>query len=229
MQKTFHEKRTVGLLLTFIGGIMDSYTYIHYNAFSSAQTGNIVLAIIEAGDGQWQNVGKKLLSTLFFLFGIIIAKYLTNYFKAKKITYWRLFILYFEALAFFLVGLPSINQHPLIVTTTISFSAAIMWVIFDKINGLAYTNLFTTGNLKGMATSFYDCFISKNKAALAEFYHFFSVVIAFILGIIAAVWCFHTIGDQTIFLASLVFLYLALRETYLVWRYYQIPINVHQK
>ncbi len=69
MNTSFHEGRTIGLLLTFIGGAMDSYTYIQYNAFASAQTGNIVLAIIQSFDGEWLSVGKKVLSTLFFLFG----------------------------------------------------------------------------------------------------------------------------------------------------------------
>ncbi len=66
MSTSFHEGRTIGLLLSFIGGAMDSYTYIQYNAFASAQTGNIVLAIIQAFDGEWISVGKKILSTVFF-------------------------------------------------------------------------------------------------------------------------------------------------------------------
>lgn len=67
MNNSFHENRSVGLLLTFIGGMVDSYTYIRYEAFASAQTGNLILAIIQAYERQWNMVGKKLLSTLFFL------------------------------------------------------------------------------------------------------------------------------------------------------------------
>lgn len=69
MDTSFHEGRTIGLFLSFIGGAMDSYTYIQYNAFASAQTGNIVLAIIQAFNGEWLSVGKKLLSTVFFFWG----------------------------------------------------------------------------------------------------------------------------------------------------------------
>lgn len=59
MENSFHENRSVGLLLTFIGGMIDSYTYIRYQAFASAQTGNIILAIIQAYERQWNMVGKK--------------------------------------------------------------------------------------------------------------------------------------------------------------------------
>ena len=84
MQTSFHEGRTIGLLLTFIGGAMDSYTYIQYGAFASAQTGNIILSIIQAFDGEWLSVGKKVLSTLFFFLGILLTKYLIDYFRKKE-------------------------------------------------------------------------------------------------------------------------------------------------
>lgn len=67
MQTSFHEGRTIGLLLTFIGGAMDSYTYIQYGAFASAQTGNIILSIIQAFDGEWLSVGKKYCLPFSFL------------------------------------------------------------------------------------------------------------------------------------------------------------------
>lgn len=84
MNTSFHEGRTIGLLLTFIDGAIDSYTYIQYDAFASAQTGNIVLAIIQSFDGEWLNVGKKVLSTLFFFLGILLTKFLVDYFKKRK-------------------------------------------------------------------------------------------------------------------------------------------------
>lgn len=66
MTTSFHENRSVGLLLTFIGGMMDSYTYIRYSAFASAQTGNIILAIIQAYDRQWSMVGKNAFHPILF-------------------------------------------------------------------------------------------------------------------------------------------------------------------
>ncbi len=86
MSTSFHEGRTIGLLLSFIGGAMDSYTYIQYNAFASAQTGNIVLAIIQAFDGEWISVGKKYFLLSSFFLGILLTKFLIDYFKRKKNT-----------------------------------------------------------------------------------------------------------------------------------------------
>jgi len=214
--------------MTFIGGMMDSYTYIRYGAFASAQTGNIILAIIQAYERQWNMVGKKLLSTLFFFIGILLAKFMIDYFKRKEHHFWRLFLLYFEAAVFFVISLDFLQPHPAIITIMIAFTAAIQWVSFDKINGLAYTNLFTTGNLKGVATNLYDYLSTKNPDAKARFLHFLSVVVAFIIGAIISVFSYRMIGTNAVLIIAGLFLYLALSESFLVWRF-QRNTNIMQK
>lgn len=214
--------------MTFIGGMMDSYTYIRYGAFASAQTGNIILAIIQAYERQWNMVGKKLLSTLFFFIGILLAKFMIDYFKRKEHHFWRLFLLYFEAAVFFVISLDFLQPHPAIITIMIAFTAAIQWVSFDKINGLAYTNLFTTGNLKGVATNLYDYLSTKNPDAKARFLHFLSVVVAFIVGAIISVFSYRMIGTNAVLIIAGLFLYLALSESFLVWRF-QRNTNIMQK
>ena len=221
MNTSFHEGRTIGLLLTFIGGAMDSYTYIQYNAFASAQTGNIVLAIIQSFDGEWLSVGKKVLSTLFFFLGILLTKFLINYFQKKEKHFWRLFVLYYEAVIFFLVSLPSINAHPALVTIMIAFTAAIQWRAFDKIDGRAYTNLFTTGNLKGVATNLYDYWVTREKAEFDRFIHFLTVVLAFIAGAIVQVFFHHLFNMFSILLVSVLFLIIAITQSVQLWHFYR--------
>lgn len=221
MSTSFHEGRTLGLLLSFIGGAMDSYTYVQYNAFASAQTGNIILAIIQAFDGEWLSVLKKVLSTLFFFLGILLTKFLIDYFKKKEKHFWRLFVLYYEAVIFFLVSFSSINVHPAIVTIMIAFTAAIQWVSFDKIDGHAYTNLFTTGNLKGVATNLYDYCATKEKADFDRFFHFLTVVLAFMSGAIILVIFHHLFGHLSILLVAFLFLILAIVQNIKIWQFYR--------
>lgn len=214
--------------MTFIGGMMDSYTYIRYGAFASAQTGNIILAIIQAYERQWNMVGKKLLSTLFFFIGILLAKFMIDYFKRKEHHFWRLFLLYFEAAVFFVISLDFLQPHPAIITIMIAFTAAIQWVSFDKINGLAYTNLFTTGNLKGVATNLYDYLSTKDQGAKDRFIHFLLVVIAFIAGAIISVFSYRMIGTNAVLIIAGLFFYLAISESFLIWRF-QRNTNMLQK
>lgn len=221
MKSSFHEKRNIGLLLTFIGGAVDSYTYIHYDAFASAQTGNIILTIIQAFDGKWLSVATKVLSTCFFFLGILLTKFLIDYFKKKEQHSWRLFILYFEAVVFFLIGLAPFNVHPALVTILIAFTAAVQWVSFDKINGRVYTNVFTTGNLKGVAIGFYDYVTTKKQSAFDEFIHYLLVVLAFIFGAAASVFCYHLFAEKAIFMVSILLFLLACFESFQIWRFYR--------
>ncbi|MBS7578338.1 MULTISPECIES: YoaK family protein [unclassified Enterococcus] len=221
MKINFHENRLVGLLLTFIGGMLDSYTYIHYGAFASAQTGNLILAIIEAYDHNWESVGKKLLSTAFFFIGIMLAKFMIDYFNKKKFHFWRLALLYLQALIFFILNLSLLQLHPSIVTIIIAFTAAIQWTSFDKINGLAYTNLFTTGNLKGLASNLYDYLKTKDNNFKERSIHFLSVVIVFILGVIVSVYLYHQYGRHMIISISGLFLCLAISQTILILRFFR--------
>lgn len=171
---------------------------------------------------------KKLLSTLFFFMGILLAKFLIDYFKRKEKHFWRLFLLYFEAIVFFVISLQVLQPHPAVITIIIAFTAAIQWVSFDKINGLAYTNLFTTGNLKGVATNLYDYLSTKDQAAKTGFIHFLLVVLAFIAGAILSVFSYRRFGTDAVLIIAGLFLYLAISETILVWRF-QRKTNILQK
>lgn len=227
--KSFHENPFVGLMLTFIGGMMDSYTYLRYQAFASAQTGNLVLAIIQGFDGQWAAVGKKLLSTVFFFLGIFLAKYLIDFANQKKWFFWRLGVLYYEAAIFLVLTASFLQPYHTVITIIIAFTAALQWISFDKINGLNYTNLFTTGNLKGMATNFYDYTKNHDLTAKKGFWHFSSVVIAFICGIIFAVFCYHLIGHQTTLVIAAFFLLLAISQSFLIWKFTRHAYLFHKK
>ncbi len=221
MQNKLHEDKLVGLVLTFIGGALDAYTYIHYDVFASAQTGNVIQGIVQMFDGQWESVGKKFLSTLFFLLGVVLAKFLIDYFYRKRIHYWRLFILYYEAALFGLISLNIINQHQTIVTILIAFTASVQWVVFDKIEGRQYTSLFTTGNLKGMGINLYEYLKTKEEKDRKNFFHFFWVVFSFISGAIVSVIFYQWLGGKAILMISFLFLTLSMYETVLMVRFYK--------
>lgn len=222
MTTNFHEDRMVGLILTFIGGAMDAYTYIHYDVFASAQTGNVILAIIQGFDGEWSSVWKKILSIMCFFTGILLAKYAIDFFKKKQIHYWRLFILYFEALVFLVVGLPLVNSHSTFVTVLIAFTAAVQWVAFDKIDGKTYTSLFTTGNIKGLAVNFYEYLKTRETQDKENFLHFFRVVFSFVLGAILSIYSYHLLNGKAVMLIAAILFVLAIYETIMVLRFYRL-------
>lgn len=221
LKKDIHEFRSVGLLLTFIGGAVDLYTYTHYESFASAQTGNLVLGITQLLNGEWSSAGKKLLAVCFFFLGVLTGKFMIRYFQMKEWPFWRLIILYVEAFLFLIIGLHSVNQHTGFVTLSIAFVTAAQWISFDKINGRAYTSLFTTGNLKGLAASLYDYLATREKNAFDGFIHYLLVVFAFIFGALFSAIGYRYFHEKSILLVAGLFFYLAITQTILVLKFYR--------
>lgn len=219
MNNNFHENRLVGLGLTFIGGMIDYYTYIHYKTFASAQTGNLIIAIQQVQEYQWDLAMKKLLSITFFFLGVLITKLLIDFFKKKGIHHWRLLLIYFESLIFYIFSLQFMQSQEITIIIAISFMSAVRWTSFDKIKGLAYTNLFTTGNIKGLASSIYDYLRNKDSTSRKNFLHFIGVVISFIIGVITSLLLYKLLYTKTVLIISGLFLYIALHETFFVWKF----------
>lgn len=221
MKKNFHEQPSVGLVLTFIGGMVDSFTYVRYRAFASAQTGNLILAIIESFEKEWPTVEKKLLSTLFFVLGLLLAKGLKYYSQQQGWRYWRLGLLLVETLVFLGLGTPLWINHATLVTIVLAFITATQWIAFDKINGRSYTNLFTTGNLKGLSVGFFDFAVTHADQRGTQFFHYLSVVISFLSGVIFSVYVYRRIGYYTLLLMGLILLVLTAIQSFGVWRFYR--------
>ncbi|MEJ4263995.1 hypothetical protein SJ652_14240, partial [Enterococcus faecium] len=67
---------------------------------------------------------------------------------------------------------------------------------------------------------FRDYCISKEKADFDRFFHYLSVVLAFIAGAIVLVFCHHLFGAHSILIVSILFLIMALTQTFHLWQFY---------
>lgn len=215
----FHEQRGVGLCLTFLGAMIDVFTYLHFQAFASGQTGNLILAFAQLQRHDWVHGGKKLLVTLSFFLGILLAKWMTHRLQNFRRFPWRLALLYCESLFWFGLYLGLLSQHPSLVMLVIAFLSALRWICFDKIEGLAYTHLFTTGNLKALASSLFDYASTKTEDNRKRFEHYLSVVLFFLLGLVATILSLYLMElKQLPLVIAAILLGLALRATSQVLR-----------
>ncbi|WP_376701289.1 DUF1275 family protein [Listeria booriae] len=145
--------------------------------------------------------------------------WIRDYFLKKNPSFhWRLYLLYGQVFLFIAFCLPALQRHPALIVILISFVSAIQWESFDKINGLPYTNLFTTGNLKGMASSLYDFRKTKETAAKIRFLHFSRVIIAFILGCLMTLFWLSFVHVNIFVAIAGAFFLLALFRSYWILR-----------
>lgn len=148
MNLAFYEKIHFAMYLTFIGGAMDTYTFLKYNAFPVAHSGNLILALSNIYTHHYDLAIKKGLAVLCFFLGVLFARLMQN--LLQKLPGWEVYTLFFEAIIFSLIGFPIFYNHPSMVIALIAFTVSIQWVLFNTVEGHSYINLYVSGNIKGL-------------------------------------------------------------------------------
>lgn len=70
-----HETRRVGILLAFVGGFLDVNTYLlRGGVFANAQTGNMVLLMLQISEGQWMKALYYIIPIIAFFSGVVVTE-----------------------------------------------------------------------------------------------------------------------------------------------------------
>jgi Protein of unknown function (DUF1275) len=70
------ETLLVALLLGFVGGYLDTYTWITHGVLANAQTANLVFLWVNATAGRWQQAFHFVPSLFAFFVGVVVASWL---------------------------------------------------------------------------------------------------------------------------------------------------------
>jgi hypothetical protein len=77
--RTRPETLPTGMLLAGVGGFLDAYTFVgRGGVFANAQTGNIVLLAVAAGERQWPTALLHVPPILAFMLGVAVAETLAR-------------------------------------------------------------------------------------------------------------------------------------------------------
>lgn len=173
----------IGLLLTFLGGFLDAYTYVSRSGvFANAQTGNIILLVIEAAQGRMSAL-RYLLPIAFFIIGVVCSEVFMRRDKRGGF-FGHAFILLTELAMLIAVGCMPQLVPDAVVNATVSFVAAIQFNSFRKIDGLPFATAFCTGNLRSMTEYMYHAFADRDKSRAVGALKYFIVILAFALGVL---------------------------------------------
>lgn len=102
-----HETMRVGILLAFVGGFLDVYTYLlRGGVFANAQTGNMVLLTLQISQGHFVQALYYLVPIIAFFMGAVVTEIV------KKHDYWHEYVLVIEIILLFGVGLYPLSYPP---------------------------------------------------------------------------------------------------------------------
>ncbi len=134
----------IALLLAFAGGYLDAYTWIVHGVMANAQTANLVLLWVYGTVGAWERAFQFIPPIAAFMVGVVIAAWLRRATGDGASAISTLI----EILLLIAVGILHNRLPDLAGTLGISFVAAMQTAIFTKVEGVAYSSVMITGNLR---------------------------------------------------------------------------------
>jgi uncharacterized membrane protein YoaK (UPF0700 family) len=177
----------ISLLLAFAGGYLDAYTWIVHGVMANAQTANLIFLWIYGTAGEWARALHFAPPIGAFMVGIVVAAWLRRATGERASAISTLM----EILLLVAVGILHNRLPDLAGTLGISFVAAMQMAIFTKVEGVAYSSVMVTGNLRQVIEGLFGV-ISGQFGSLRHSGIFGALCVAFGTG--AAVGAYATKG-----------------------------------
>lgn len=176
------EARLFAIVMTFCGGFLDAFTYIQCgHTLAAAQTGNIVFLAAALVNHNVIGIIDRCGAIILYVLGIIVAITFQAHIK-----YWRIFCLFPILIIGGFVGAIPENFPTYLSVGLVSFGLALLNTAFSKIEGLGYSSVFTTGNIKKSVVFGTEYIYHHRQQDLKIAVNYFIVVLAFTLGAISS-------------------------------------------
>lgn len=176
------EARLFAIVMTFCGGFLNAFTYIQCgHTLTAAQTGNIVFLAAALVNHNVIGIIDRCGAIILYVLGIIVAITFQAHIK-----YWRIFCLFPILIIGGFVGAMPENFPTYLSVGLVSFGLALLNTAFSKIEGLGYSSVFTTGNIKKSVVFGTEYIYHHRQQDLKIAVNYFIVVLAFTLGAISS-------------------------------------------
>ncbi|WP_057491188.1 YoaK family protein [Streptococcus orisasini] len=193
----------VAMLLTFVSGFIDAYTYITQGGrFASMQTGNLLYMTINIAEGRFKEAFSFLIPIIFFILGQFFYYFLRKWVTPKNVRWHKLstYVL-FILLAAIAVSSPLL---PSIFTIAgLAFFASIQLATFKRVRGYTYTNTMMTGNIKNAAYLFLKGSVEKDKQILRQSIYIITVIITFMVGVLLSTVMCRYLTENSLYILLL--------------------------
>jgi uncharacterized membrane protein YoaK (UPF0700 family) len=201
--RTRPEDLPTGLLLAGVGGFLDAYTFVgRGGVFANAQTGNIVLLGVEAGERHWLAALLHVPPILAFMLGVALAEVLARPAARRIVRRPARFVLVAEIVVLVIVGALPPQVPNQVVTAAIAFTSALQVSTFRSLQGIDYSTTLTTGNLRTLVAKAYLWRADHDSSAGRQAAQIATVVASFGVGAAVGALCTHFSGPRAVWVAA---------------------------
>jgi uncharacterized membrane protein YoaK (UPF0700 family) len=192
-----------GLLLAGAGGFLDAYTFVgRGGVFANAQTGNIVLLGVEAGERHWLAALLHVPPILAFVLGVALAETLARPAGRRIVRRPARFVLVAEIVVLVTVGALPPQVPNQVVTAAIAFSSALQVSTFRSLQGIDYSTTLTTSNLRTLVAKAYRWCVDHDAQAGRQSARIAAVIAGFGVGAGVGALCTRSIGPRAVWVAA---------------------------
>ena len=196
------EARLFAIIMTFCGGFLDAFTYIQCgHTLAAAQTGNIIFLSAAIVNHNLIGIIDRCGAIVLYVLGIVTAITIQNHAK-----YWRIIcLLPILAIGVFVGAMP--ESFPTYLSVgMVSFGLALVNTAFSKVEGLGYSSVFTTGNIKKFVVAWTEYFYQRKQEDFLVGFNYLIIVLAFTVGAISSALIQPALRMKTIWVAVIIIL-----------------------
>ncbi|GKT04102.1 YoaK family protein [Furfurilactobacillus entadae] len=202
-----HQLRLIAVTLTMIGGFIDAYTFVQRGgALAAGQTGNLIFLSVDVAKHNLPGVFTKFITVIFFSIGVLTV---TIFKHRHKTHYWRIPSLAIEFLVCLIVGFLPTSVANFFIVPPLALAMAMQTTAFSKIEGRAYNNVFSTGNLKKAMIAIGEYHYHHDQQQLTTALIFFELVGGFAGGAVISALLQRFWGPHTIWGACIALIVIA--------------------
>lgn len=200
------EKPLFIMIITFVGGYMNGYTYItRNNILANMHTANMSKLGINIALGEWLEALHYFIPIITCILGAAFSKLietiLINFnFKGD----WRKFALVLEGIALFLIGLIPSSFPDIIVTNLVSFLMGYQLCLFRNCLGVPFNTTICTGNIRTVGLLLFGALDRESKDSLKKLITFTILTFSFAVGAIPGTLISLTLSIKSVWVCSFI-------------------------
>ena len=200
------EKPIFMMIITFVGGYMNGYTYItRHNILANMHTANMSKLGISIALGEWLEALHYLIPIVTCILGAAFSKLietiLINFnFKGD----WRKVALVLEGIALFLIGLIPSSFPDIIVTNLVSFLMGYQLCLFRNCLGVPFNTTISTGNIRTVGLFLFGALDKESRDSLKKVIIFTILTFSFAVGAIPGTLISLALSIKSVWVCSFI-------------------------
>lgn len=200
------EKPLFIMIITFVGGYMNGYTYItRNNILANMHTANMSKLGINIALGEWLEALHYFIPIVTCILGAAFSKLietiLINFnFKGD----WRKFALILEGVALFLIGLIPSSFPDIIVTNLVSFLMGYQLCLFRNCLGVPFNTTICTGNIRTVGLLLFGALDKESNDSFKKLITFTILTFSFAVGAIPGTLISLALSIKSVWVCSFI-------------------------